>query len=43
MASIIFTAKDIFDQDFKKEVRGFSKVEVNEFSEGIERRKCSAP
>ena len=31
MASIIFTAKDIFDQDFKKEVRGFSKVEVNEF------------
>ena len=31
MASIIFTAKDIFDQDFKREVRGYSKDEVNEF------------
>ena len=35
MASIIFTAKDIFDQDFKKEVRGFSKVEVNEFLDDV--------
>ena len=31
MASIIFTAKDIFDQDFKREVRGYNKDEVNEF------------
>ena len=28
MASIIFTAKDIFDQDFKREVRGYNKDEV---------------
>ena len=35
MASIIFTAKDIFDQDFKKEVRGYSKVEVNEFLDDV--------
>ncbi len=25
MASIIFTPKDIFDQDFKTAVRGYSK------------------
>ena len=31
MASIIFTAKDIFDQDFKREVRGYNKDEVNSF------------
>ena len=33
MASIIYTAKDIFDQDFKREVRGYSKAEVDEFLE----------
>ena len=31
MASIIYTPKDIFDQDFKVGVRGYSKVEVDEF------------
>ena len=31
MASIIFTAKDIFEQDFGREVRGYSKAEVDEF------------
>ncbi len=35
MASIIFTAKDIFDQDFKREVRGYSKDEVNEFLDDV--------
>ena len=35
MASIIFTAKDIFDQDFKREVRGYSKSEVDEFLDDI--------
>ena len=34
-ASIIFTAKDIFDQDFKREVRGYSKSEVDEFFDDI--------
>ena len=32
MASIIFTAKDIFDQDFKREVRGYNK---NEFLDDV--------
>lgn len=31
MASIIFSAKDIFEQEFGREVRGYSKVEVDEF------------
>nr|WP_197460098.1 cell division regulator GpsB [Streptococcus sp. DD04] len=35
MASIIFTAKDIFDQDFKREVRGYSKTEVDEFLDDV--------
>ena len=35
MASIIFTAKDIFDQEFKKEVRGYNKDEVNEFLDDV--------
>ena len=35
MASIHFTAKDIYDQDFNSEVRGFSKVEVNEFLDDV--------
>ena len=35
MASIHFTAKDIYDQDFNREVRGFSKVEVNEFLDDV--------
>ena len=35
MASIIFTAKDIFDQEFGREVRGYSKVEVDEFLDDV--------
>ena len=35
MASIHFTAKDIYDQDFNSEFRGFSKVEVNEFLDDV--------
>ena len=35
MASIIFTAKDIFDQDFKREVRGYNNDEVNEFLDDV--------
>ena len=35
MASIMFTAKDIFDQDFKREVRGYNKDEVNEFLDDV--------
>ena len=35
MASIIFTAKDIFEQDFGREVRGYSKVEVDEFLDDV--------
>lgn len=31
MASIIFSAKDIFEQEFGREVRGYNKVEVDEF------------
>lgn len=35
MASIIFTAKDIFDQDFKQQVRGYSKTEVDDFLDDV--------
>ena len=35
MASIIFTAKDIFEQEFGREVRGYSKVEVDEFLDDV--------
>ena len=35
MASIIFTPKDIFDQDFKTAVRGYSKQEVDEFLDDV--------
>ena len=34
-ASIIFTAKDIFEQDFGREVRGYSKAEVDEFLDDV--------
>ena len=35
MASIIFSAKDIFEQEFGREVRGYSKVEVDEFLDDV--------
>lgn len=35
MASIIFSAKDIFEQEFRREVRGYSKVEVDEFLDDV--------
>ncbi|MFS9009114.1 cell division regulator GpsB [Streptococcus infantis] len=35
MASIIFTAKDIFEQDFGREVRGYSKAEVDGFLDDV--------
>ena len=35
MSSIVFTAKDIFEQDFGREVRGYSKVEVDEFLDDV--------
>ena len=35
MADIIFTAKDVFDQEFGREVRGYSKVEVDEFLDDV--------
>lgn len=35
MADIIFTAKDIFEQEFGREVRGYSKVEVDEFLDDV--------
>ena len=35
MASIIFTAKDIFEQDFGREVRGYDKKEVDEFLDDV--------
>ena len=35
MARIIFTPKDIFDQDFKTSVRGYSKQEVDEFLDEV--------
>ncbi len=35
MASIIYTPKDIFDQDFKVGVRGYSTVEVDEFLDDV--------
>lgn len=35
MASIIYTPKDIFEQDFKTAVRGYSKQEVDEFLDDV--------
>ena len=35
MASVIFSAKDIFEQEFGREVRGYSKVEVDEFLDDV--------
>ena len=35
MTSIIFSAKDIFEQEFGREVRGYSKVEVDEFLDDV--------
>ena len=35
MASIIFSAKDSFEQEFGREVRGYSKVEVDEFLDDV--------
>ena len=35
MASIIFSAKDIFEQEFGREVRGYIKVEVDEFLDDV--------
>ena len=35
MASIVYTAKDIFDQDFKRQVLGYSKAEVDEFLDDV--------
>ena len=35
MASIIFSAKNIFEQEFGREVRGYSKVEVDEFLDDV--------
>ena len=35
MASIIFTAKDIFEQEFGREVRGYSTAEVDEFLDDV--------
>ncbi|KXT77167.1 Cell division protein GpsB [Streptococcus sp. DD10] len=35
MASIIHTPKDIFEQDFKTAVRGYSKQEVDEFLDDV--------
>ena len=35
MASIIFSAKDIFEQEFGRDVRGYSKVEVDEFLDDV--------
>ena len=34
-ADIIFTAKDVFEQEFGREVRGYSKVEVDEFLDDV--------
>ena len=35
MTDIIFTAKDVFEQEFGREVRGYSKVEVDEFLDDV--------
>jgi len=35
MEDIIFTAKDVFEQEFGREVRGYSKVEVDEFLDDV--------
>ena len=35
MAGILFSAKDIFEQELGREVRGYSKVEVDEFLDDV--------
>ncbi|MFC3927452.1 cell division regulator GpsB [Streptococcus caprae] len=35
MASIIYSPKEIFEQDFKKTMRGYDQVEVDEFLDNI--------
>ena len=35
MASIIFSAKDIFEQEYGREVRGYSRAEVDEFLDDV--------
>ena len=35
MASIMYTPKDIFEQEFGREVRGYSKAEVDEFLDDV--------
>ena len=35
MADIIFTVKDVLEQEFGREVRGYSKVEVDEFLDDV--------
>ena len=35
MASIMYTPKDIFEQEFKSSMRGYDKKEVDEFLDGI--------
>ena len=35
MADIIFRAIDVFEQEFGREVRGYSKVEVDEFLDDV--------
>ena len=32
---LFFSAKDIFEQEFGREVRGYSKVEVDEFLDDV--------
>ena len=35
MASIIYSPKDIFEQEFKTSMRGYDKKEVDEFLDDI--------
>ena len=35
MASIMYTPKDIFEQEFKSSMRGYDKKEVDEFLDDI--------
>ena len=35
MASIIFSPKDIFEQEFKTSMRGYDKKEVDEFLDDV--------
>lgn len=35
MASIIYTPRDIYEQEFKTSLRGFDKVEVDEFLDNV--------